>query len=72
MRAKGLLPQTHRYAAIAWLLGIRSFAVAINKMDLAGFDEAVFRSIEQDFRRFAGEVGTAGVVFCAHLFAGWR
>jgi bifunctional enzyme CysN/CysC len=50
---KGLLPQTHRHAAIAWLLGIRSFVVAINKMDLAGFDENIFRAIEQDFRRFA-------------------
>src|SRR5277367_3607233 len=38
---KGLLPQTHRHAAIAWLFGIRTFAVAVNKMDLASFDEGV-------------------------------
>src|SRR5258706_9433692 len=43
---KGILPQTRRHAVIAWLLGIRNFAVAVNKMDLAHFDEAVFRSIE--------------------------
>ncbi len=60
---KGLLPQTHRHAAIAWLLGIRSFAVAINKMDLAGFDESIFRSIETDFRRFAEKLGPLELFF---------
>ena len=60
---KGLLPQTHRHAAIAWLLGIRSFAVAVNKMDLAGFDEKVFRAIESDFRRFAEKLGPLELFF---------
>ncbi len=60
---KGLLPQTHRHAAIAWLLGIRTFAVAINKMDLAGFDEAVFRAIEHEFRRFAEKFGPIELFF---------
>ena len=60
---KGLLPQTHRHAAIAWLLGIRQFVVAVNKMDLAGFDENVFRAIEQDFRRFAERLGSLDLCF---------
>ena len=60
---KGLLPQTHRHAAIAWLLGIRSFAVAVNKMDLAGFDENVFRAIENEFRRFAEKLGSLNLFF---------
>jgi len=60
---KGLLPQTHRHAAIAWLLGIRSFAVAVNKMDLAGFDEGVFLAIEQEFRRFAEKLGPIELFF---------
>jgi bifunctional enzyme CysN/CysC len=60
---KGLLPQTHRHAAIAWLLGIRQFAVAINKMDLVGFEEAVFRKIAGDFRRFAEKLGPIDLVF---------
>lgn len=50
---KGVLPQTRRHAVIAWLLGIRNFAVAVNKMDLVGFDEQVFRSIERDFIEFS-------------------
>ncbi len=60
---KGLLPQTHRHAAIAWLLGIRSFAVAVNKMDLVGFDEAIFAKIEEDFRLFAEKLGRLDLFF---------
>ena len=39
---KGLLVQTRRHAAIASLLGIRQVVLAVNKMDLVGFDQAVF------------------------------
>jgi bifunctional enzyme CysN/CysC len=53
---KGVLPQTRRHAVIAWLLGIRSFAVCVNKMDLAGFDEAAFQNIEHEFRRFIAKL----------------
>jgi bifunctional enzyme CysN/CysC len=45
----GLLDQTRRHAAIAWLLGIRSVVLAINKMDLVGFDRAVFDGIVAGF-----------------------
>src|ERR1700747_2428359 len=40
---KGMLPQTRRHTMIAWLMGIRSFAAAVNKMDLTGFEEQGFR-----------------------------
>ena len=40
---KGLLTQTHRHAIIASLLGIRHVVLAVNKIDLVGFDEATFR-----------------------------
>jgi sulfate adenylyltransferase large subunit len=53
---KGVLPQTRRHAVIAWLLGIRNFAVAVNKMDLVSFDEQVFRSIERDFIEFSSKL----------------
>ena len=45
---KGVLDQTRRHAAIASLLGIRDVVLAVNKMDLVGFDRAVF---ERDRRR---------------------
>jgi bifunctional enzyme CysN/CysC len=60
---KGVLPQTHRHAAIAWLMGIRDFAIVVNKMDLAGFREEVFRRVEGDFRAFAARLGEARAQF---------
>ena len=53
---KGLLTQTRRHATIARLLGIRSFVLAVNKMDLIGFDQAQFETIVADFAAFAREV----------------
>src|SRR6202790_4026705 len=45
----GVLPQSRRHAFIANLLGIRHFVVAINKMDLVGFDRAVYDAILNEF-----------------------
>jgi bifunctional enzyme CysN/CysC len=39
---KGVLPQTQRHAFISSLLGIRHMVLAVNKMDLVGFDERCF------------------------------
>ena len=54
---KGVLPQTCRHAGIAWLMGIRSFAIVVNKMDLVDFREETFLRIEADFLRFIGQLG---------------
>ena len=53
---KGILPQTRRHAAIASLLGIRQVVLAVNKMDLVGFEESVFASIRHDFRALLGKL----------------
>jgi sulfate adenylyltransferase subunit 1 len=50
---KGVLPQTRRHTIIARLLGIRHIVVAVNKMDLVGYDEAVFERIRADILAFA-------------------
>ncbi len=47
---KGLLPQTRRHSFIVSTMGVRQVIVAINKMDLVGYDEAVFRAIEAEYR----------------------
>jgi len=47
--AKGVLVQSRRHAYIASLLRVRHVLVAVNKMDLVGYDEARFRAIERDF-----------------------
>lgn len=54
---KGLLPQTFRHSIIASLLGIRHVVLAVNKIDLVGYDEKVFGRIESEFKRFASELG---------------
>ena len=53
----GVLSQTRRHACIAHLLGIRHIALAINKMDLMGYDETVFNKITQAFTAFADDIG---------------
>lgn len=61
--SKGVQIQSRRHAYIASLLRVRHVLVAVNKMDLIGYDEAVFRSIESAFRevldRIAEATGTA-------------
>jgi len=54
---KGLLPQTHRHAIIASLLGIRYVVLAVNKIDLVDFDRAVFDRIASSFADFARPLG---------------
>ena len=57
---KGVLTQTRRHATIARLLGVRSFVLAVNKMDLVGFDQGRFEQIVADFADYAGSAGIAG------------
>ena len=47
--SKGVLLQSRRHAYIASLLRVRHVLVAVNKMDLIGYDQAAFRAIERDF-----------------------
>jgi len=54
---KGVLTQTRRHGYLAHLLGVRRIVLAVNKMDLVGYDQAVFDAITADYRAFADEVG---------------
>ena len=53
----GVQTQTRRHSYIASLLGIKHIVVAINKMDLKGFDEGVFEQIKADYLKFAEAIG---------------
>ena len=53
----GVQEQTRRHAYIVSLLGVKHVVVAINKMDLNGFDQSVFNDIEVDFREFSKDLG---------------
>jgi bifunctional enzyme CysN/CysC len=58
--SKGLLPQTRRHSFIASLMGIGHIVLAVNKMDLVGFDEARFRAIVDEYSAIADRLGFAG------------
>ncbi|MDB5522402.1 MAG: cysN [Rhizobium sp.] len=57
----GLLEQTRRHATIATLMGIKQFVLAINKIDLIGYDEARFDEISHEFRELALSLGVRQV-----------
>jgi sulfate adenylyltransferase large subunit len=54
--AKGVLVQSRRHAYIASLLGVKYLLVAVNKMDLIGYDEPAFLAIERDFSLVLDEI----------------
>jgi len=58
---KGVLPQTKRHAFICSLFGIRQILLAVNKMDLVGFDENSFEDVATRFSSFAAGLDTVSV-----------
>ncbi|MFN4100633.1 MAG: adenylyl-sulfate kinase, partial [Pararhodobacter sp.] len=54
---KGVLTQTRRHSYLVHLLGIRHIVLAVNKMDLVDYDQAVFERIVGDYRAFADSIG---------------
>ncbi|MBI3095996.1 MAG: sulfate adenylyltransferase [Rhodocyclales bacterium] len=60
---KGLLTQTRRHSYLAHLVGIPHIVVAINKMDLVDYDQAVFDRIRDEYLEFAATLGIGDVGF---------
>ena len=54
---KGVLTQTRRHSYLAHLIGIRKVVLAINKLDLVDYSEEVFRTIIDEYRDFADQIG---------------
>jgi bifunctional enzyme CysN/CysC len=54
---KGVLVQTRRHSYLAHLIGIRNIVLAVNKMDLVDYDQAVFDAIVKDYTGFAKSIG---------------
>jgi bifunctional enzyme CysN/CysC len=54
---KGVLTQTRRHSFICSLLGVKHLVLAVNKIDLADYDEAVFDRIVADYMAFARTLG---------------
>ena len=55
--SRGVQVQTRRHSYIVSLLGIRHVIVAVNKMDLVGYDEKVFRRIHDECLKIRGIAG---------------
>ena len=54
---KGVLTQTRRHSFILSLIGVKHVVLAVNKIDLVGYDRAVFDNIEAEYRAFAKDLG---------------
>ena len=54
---KGVLTQTRRHSYIVNMLGIRHVVLAVNKMDLVGYEQETFERIVADYRAFAESIG---------------
>ena len=53
----GVVEQTRRHTAVAALLRVPHLTLAVNKMDLVGYDETVFAAIAEDFTHYATSLG---------------
>ena len=54
---QGVLTQTRRHSYLVHLLGIKHIVLAVNKMDLVNYDQAVFDQIVADYEAFATKIG---------------
>ncbi len=61
--SRGIQPQSRRHAALAVLLDLPHVVVAVNKMDLVGYDEAVFTKIKTEFTAIVQELGVRNISF---------
>jgi sulfate adenylyltransferase subunit 1 len=59
----GVVEQTHRHSLVAALMGIPHLVVAINKMDLVGYDEQVFYRIAADYQKLAQKLDLQEIKF---------
>jgi bifunctional enzyme CysN/CysC len=60
---KGLLEQSRRHAFLTTLLRVPHLVLAVNKMDLVDYDQAVFERIKNEFTSFATKLSVADLAF---------
>src|SRR6266702_3723844 len=59
----GLTEQSRRHAFLATLLRVPHLVLAVNKMDLVGYDAAVFEQIAEEFTAFAAKLEIGDLTF---------
>ena len=57
----GVITQTRRHTYLVSLLGIKHIVLAVNKMDLVGFEQEVFNDIVLDYRQLTDLLGIEDV-----------
>ncbi len=60
---RGVLTQSKRHGFIASLLQIPHVVVAVNKMDLVGYQQAVFDAIRAEYTAFASKLSVPDIIF---------
>lgn len=60
---EGIREQSKRHGYLLHLLGVRQIAVLVNKMDMVGYSEEIFRQIEKDYRAYLGNLGVVPTCF---------
>ncbi|RCW38531.1 adenylylsulfate kinase /sulfate adenylyltransferase subunit 1 [Halopolyspora algeriensis] len=58
---KGVLTQTRRHSYLAQLMGVRHIVLAVNKMDLVGYNRAIFDAIVAEYTEFAESIDLTDV-----------
>jgi bifunctional enzyme CysN/CysC len=59
---KGVLVQTRRHSYLVSLIGIRKVVLAVNKMDLVGYNRGIFEQIVAEYREFAAQIGLTDIL----------
>jgi bifunctional enzyme CysN/CysC len=60
---EGVQEQSRRHGFLLSLLGVKQVAVVVNKMDLKGYSDKVFKSIEDEYRAFLTQLGVVPRLF---------
>lgn len=60
---QGVITQTKRHTFIVSLLGIKHVVLAVNKMDLVSFDQAVFEEICDEYKTFVTQLDIPDITF---------
>jgi bifunctional enzyme CysN/CysC len=55
--SEGVREQSRRHGYLLRLLGVRQIVVAVNKMDLVGYDRATFERVRDEYAAFLAEIG---------------
>ncbi len=60
---EGIREQSRKHGYLLHLLGVRQIAVVVNKMDMVGYDQKIFDTIEKEYRAYLKTVGVEPTCF---------